>query len=148
MICSLIQPKLWVGPTPRSEEDFTHLRSLNITAVLSLQDEQDRDYAGIESERVAAARAGVVFESVPVKDFNNDELKLRLPECVTVLERFVHQGHSVYVHCHAGISRSPTVIVAYLCWCTGRELEGALSHVRQCRPCFPIADAIRDACWH
>jgi len=35
MICSLIQPNLWVGPTPRSEKDFIHLRSLNIPLSLA-----------------------------------------------------------------------------------------------------------------
>jgi atypical dual specificity phosphatase len=148
MICSLIQPNLWVGPTPRTDGDFNHLQSLKITAVLSLQNEDDRDYGGVGSERAAAARAGLVFENVPVKDFNNTELQLRLPDCVRALEGLLHQGHSVYVHCHAGITRSPTVIAAYLHWCCGWKLDVSLAHVKQCRPCFPIEDVIRHARWN
>jgi protein-tyrosine phosphatase len=147
MICSLIRPNLWVGPDLRVDQDFKHLQSLKITAVLSLQDEEDRGYGGIESERAAAARAGLAFESVPVKDFSNADLQLRLPECVAALERLLGQGHTVYVHCHAGISRSPSVIAAYLHWCSGWDLDQALAHVRQCRPCAPIEDAIRNAHW-
>jgi atypical dual specificity phosphatase len=147
MICSVIQPNLWVGPDLRTDDDFEHLQSLRITAVLSLQHEGDRNYAGIESERSAARRAGLTFESVPVKDFNNAALQLRLPDCVTALARLLDQGHIVYVHCQAGITRSPSVVAAYLHWCSGWELDQALAHVRKCRPCAPIEDAIRNASW-
>ena len=99
---------------------------------------------GVESEPVAAAKAGLAFESVPVKDFNNVELQQCLPKCVDTLARLVGQGHTVYVHCHSGVSRSPTVIAAYLHWCLDWELDRALSHVRQCRPCFPIEMVIRN----
>jgi protein-tyrosine phosphatase len=147
MICSLIQPNLWLGPALRGPEDFTHLQSLKITAVLSLENDDDRDYSGIESERSATGRAGLVFENVAVKDFNNAQLEQRLPECVKALERLLYEGHTVYVHCHAGITRSPTVVVAYLHWYCGWELDEALIHVKHCRPCFPIEDAIRNAQW-
>ena len=147
MICSPVQSNLWVGPTPRTAEDFTHLQSLHITAVLSLQDEKDRGYLGIEAERAAAIRAGLAFESVPIKDFSNADLQLGLPQSVTSLGRLLDQGQVVYVHCHAGITRSPTVIAAYLHWSSGWTLERALAHVKQCRPCFPIEDVIRNARW-
>jgi len=107
MTCSPIQPNLWVGPGPRDDEDFKNLRSLNITAVLSLQDEEDRGDGGIESERAAAARVGLAFESVPVKDFSNADLQLRLPKCIAALALLLGQGHSVYVHCTAGVSLLP-----------------------------------------
>jgi protein-tyrosine phosphatase len=147
MICSPIQPNIWVGPTLRTPEDFTHLQSLKITAILSLQSDDDRDYNGVESERAAAVRVGMVFENIAVKDFNNTQLQTRLPECVKALERLLHEGHTVYVHCHVGITRSPTVCAAYLHWCCGWKLDEALAHLRRCRPCFPIEDAIRNARW-
>lgn len=131
MICSLIQPNLWVGPALRVDEDFEHLLSLKITAILSLQDEKDWGYGSVESERVAAARAGLAFERVPVKDFSNADLTLGPPECVTARARLLGEGHTAYVHCHAGITRPPTVIAAYLHWCSGWELERALAHVRR-----------------
>jgi atypical dual specificity phosphatase len=147
MICSCIQPNLWLGPALRTLEEFTHLQSLKITAILSVQDEDDRNYDGIDSERASASKAGLAFASVAVRDFDNAQLQERLPECVRVLERLLHQGHTVYVHCHAGISRSPTVVAAYLHWCCGWKLDEALTHVKRCRPCSPMADAITHAQW-
>lgn len=147
MICSRIQRNLWVGPDPRDDEDFKNLQALNITAVLSLQDEEDRGEGGIEAERAAAARVGLAFESVPVKDFSNADLQLRLPKCVAALGHLLGQGHTVYVHCTAGVSRSPSVVAAYLHWCSGWDLDQALTHVMQCRRCYPLEDAIRNARW-
>jgi protein-tyrosine phosphatase len=150
MTCSLIQPNLRVGPDPRDDEDFKNVQSLKVTAVLSLQDEEDRGDGGIESERAAAARVGLAFESVPVKDFSNADLQLRLPKCVAVLAHLLGEGHTVYVHCTAGVSRSPSVVAAYLHWCSGWDLDQALVHVmecRRCRRCYPIEDAIRNAHW-
>lgn len=141
----MIQPNLWVGPDLREDENFRFLRALAITAILSLQDDGDRGADGIESERKAAVNAGMVFENVPVKDFSMADLQLRLPACAAALERLVSQGHTVYVHCTAGVARSPTVVAAYLHWGCGWELERALEHLQECRPCAPCGDAIRAA---
>ena len=56
MTCWPIQPNLWAGPDPRDDEDFRNLQSQNITAVLSLQDEQDRGDGG--SSRSGRRRLG------------------------------------------------------------------------------------------
>jgi len=50
------------------------------------------------------------------------QLQTCLPDSVAVLERMLKQGHSVYVHCSAGVNRSPTVVAAYLHWWLGYEL--------------------------
>ena len=101
MTCWPIQPNLWAGPDPRDDEDFRNLQSQNITAVLSLQDEEDRGDGGIESERAAAARVGLAFESVPVKDFSNADLQLRLPQCVAALAHLsaAHCVRSLHCRC-------------------------------------------------
>ena len=66
---------------------------------------------------------------------------------VAALERMLKQGHSVYVHCSAGVNRSPTVVAAYLHWCLGYELLQALIHLHACRRCLPDAEAIHGARW-
>jgi atypical dual specificity phosphatase len=147
LTCSRIQANLWVGPAPHRNQDFKHLQSLKITAILSLQDEEERGHDGIERERAEAVRAGLAFENISVKDFDNDDLQLRLPECVAALARLVRQGHTVYVHCNAGISRSPTVIAANLHGCSKWRLERAIAHVMRCRRCLPLEDAIRNSRW-
>lgn len=145
MRCDCVLPHLFVGPDPRDEADFATLRSLRISAILSLQTEDDLREGGIERERGAASRAGLVFCSVPVTDFDRIELQRKLPECVTALGGLLKAGHTVYLHCTAGVNRSPTVAVAYLHWCRARPLEDALACVLEARNCAPDAEAIRCA---
>jgi hypothetical protein len=56
--------------------------SVKITAILSLQTDQDRTGGGIEGERAAADKAGLVFCSVPIEDFNRAEPPICLPDSV------------------------------------------------------------------
>lgn len=51
----------------------------------------------------------------------------------TIYERLV-TGETVYVHCHAGISRSATLVLALLIRYFGYGYESALAHVKKYRP--------------
>ena len=127
------------------QEDFEHLRSQGITVILSLQTVDDVGERGIESEETAAKSANLHFYNVPVADFDASELKQKLPACVTELKRLIKDGQTVYLHCTAGVTRSPTVAVAYLYWCLGWPLEQALTRVQEARNCCPLPDVIRRA---
>ena len=147
MNCHRVLPNLFVGPDPREGADFEALRSLKITAVLSLQTKDDLRDRGPGWEQKAAGAAGLDFLNVPVTDFDSADLQRKLPECVRALDGMLKAGHSVYVHCTAGVSRSPTVVVAYLHWCQAWPLARALAHVKKIRECCPNSEAIRHADW-
>jgi len=147
MNCHRVLPSLFVGPDPREGADFEALRSLAITAILSLQTSDDHRDRGVGWEEEAARAAGLDFLSIPVTDFDSANLRHKLPECVKALDQMLKAGHSVYVHCTAGVSRSPTVVVAYLHRCLAWPLAQALSHVTEIRDCCPNSEAIRHANW-
>jgi protein-tyrosine phosphatase len=69
----------------------------------------------------------------------------KLPKCVAAVEQILEAGETLYLHCTAGINRSPTVAAAYLYGCLHWPLERALEHVRGSRGCCPDADVIRRA---
>lgn len=142
-----VMPSLFVGPVPRDASDFEELRSLKITAILSLQTEDDLRDRGPGWERKSAAVVGLAFRNVPVQDFDSADLRRKLPECVFALDGMLKAGHSVYVHCTAGVSRSPTVVAAYLHWCLDWPLRRALAHLRKARHCSPNSAVIGDAEW-
>lgn len=50
-------------------------------------------------------------------------------------------GGTVLTHCHAGVSRSPTLLACYLYTC-GFDFYRALSSLTSARPCVKPADAI------
>jgi hypothetical protein len=54
MKCDRVIPHLFVGPAPLADDDFQQLKTLNVTAILSLQTEEDGKEGAIEYERNAA----------------------------------------------------------------------------------------------
>ena len=140
-----IVPNLLVGPAPMDDADFRQLKALKITAILSFQTDEDGPEGAIENERIAAIKAGMSFTNVPVTDFDRLELARKLPECVQALEQILARGDALYLHCTAGVNRSPTVAAAYLHWSLGWPLEKVLEHIEMCRNCCPDGEAIRRA---
>lgn len=141
-----ILPKLFVGSHPASAGDIEILRrEAGITAVLNLQTDDDMRHFKLDWNSLASrySSCGIHLRRVPVRDFDPLDLKEKLPSCVSALKGLMDSAHTVYLHCSAGAGRSPTVAVAYLSWCCGWDLEAALDHVRQCRPCLPNVEAIR-----
>lgn len=145
MECSKILSRLYCGSCPESTGDIDALRSIGIKAVLSLQTDEDLVYWGIKWDRLAAyyRKSGIEVRRVPVRDFSPEDLRRHLPRCVDVLGELLRSEHTVYVHCNAGVNRSPTVVIAYLHWVEHWDLEQALTHVRACRDCEPYLEAIR-----
>ena len=65
----------------------------------------------------------------------------KLVHAVDWIQGCLTGGHRVLVHCHAGMSRSPAVVAAYLYTC-GFDFDQALHFIQQRRPVVDIAPAI------
>jgi hypothetical protein len=141
-----VLPNLLVGSCPAGKEDIERLkRQFGVTAVLNVQTDEDFAHWGIDFAGLEAwyGACGVKIRRLPVRDFDPDELRWKLPECVELLDQLLRQGHTVYLHCSAGVNRSPSVAIAYLCWIGGWTFEAATGHVMACRPCDPYLESIR-----
>lgn len=144
--CGCVQPNLFVGSDPKDDADFERLRSMKVTAILSLQSEEDVQMGGLQSRRNAAAHRGMIFRNVPVGDLDRADLRRKLRDCVAVLDDLLKSGRIVYLHCTAGVSRSPTVAAAFLHWKLGWTLEKAITQVMTVPNCCPDAEIIRGEC--
>ena len=145
MNVSQILPNLFVGTFPKGPVDIDRLRREGVTAVLNAQTDDDMAYTGVNWNRMESnyREAGVEYRRVPVGDFDKADLRRQLPKCVEVLDELLRAGHTVYVHCNMGINRSPSIVIAYLHWILGWDLDKATDHVMKCRSCDPYVDAIR-----
>jgi hypothetical protein len=146
MDADYILPNLLVGSCPTTAEDIDRLkRDLAVTTVLNLQTEDDFDFWGIDWDVMLTRyqHLGIEVRRVPVRDFDPDDLRRNLPQCVTVLDELLNSGRTVFLHCNAGVNRSPTVAIAYLCWIEGWPLEVATEHVVTSHPCDPYLESIR-----
>jgi len=145
-----IEPNLFVGSCPHDAEDVERLRSEHgVTAVLNVQTDEDMEDCGIVWNvlRGAYEQAGIALRHEPVRDFDAEALRNRLPDCVQALQDLLDEEHTVYVHCTYGINRSPTTVIAYLHRCQGWELGDAVGHILRCRACDPLVQAIVAADW-
>ncbi len=135
-----------VGAYPSSIEEIDHLRQkIGVTAVLNLQTDEDMKRLACDWRSLSAhyRRWKMAVRRVSVRDFDGEDLRQKLPECVQALGELLRNGHTVYVHCTAGLGRSPSVVVAYLHWVQQLDLETAAKAVQQHRPCSPNLEAIR-----
>ncbi|MGH2360857.1 MAG: protein-tyrosine phosphatase family protein [bacterium] len=53
---------------------------------------------------------------------------------MTLVRRLIQNGHTVFLHCTAGMNRSPTVALMYLNMIEGMPVEEALATVQLSRP--------------
>ncbi len=112
---SQIFPQLFLGSHPESMDEIERLRRASgITAVLNLQTDEDMQSIRLAWEPLEAHYSACRIDlcRVPVRDFDLEDLRDKLPECVRALERLLAVGHTIYLHCTAGTGRSPTVAIA------------------------------------
>lgn len=141
-----ILPNLLVGACPQSCEDIDRLnREYGVTAVLNLQTDDDFAYWGIAWEQLEEyyQQAGILVRRVPVRDFDAQDLRRRLPDTARVVHELMEAGHTLLVHCSAGANRSPSAVIAYLHWYCDMELGEAVEAVASRRLCDPDVGTIR-----
>lgn len=139
-----VTSRLWFGPHPKTIEDIDRLRQdLAVTAILNLQTDEDMASVNLDWQLLEThyRNRAVLLRRVPMKE-EQTELRNKLLRCVLALEELLAAGHAVYLHCTAGVARSPTVAVGYLHYSLGWDLEAAVRYVKQIRQCSPYVETL------
>jgi atypical dual specificity phosphatase len=138
-------PNLYVGTLPKTFEDVERLmREIGITAVINLQTDEDFEWYQIDWPKIQAyyGRFRLDFIRKPIRDFELESLRDELPAATAVVNEFAQAGHTIYLHCTAGVNRSPTVAIGYLYRYLGYDLETAIRIVKTSRVCDPYIEAL------
>lgn len=146
MTCSKILPRLYVGSGPCGLTDVRRLqKELGVTAVLNLQTDDDLRAQPLDPVRLETTYRsfGIEMRRIPIRDVHPDDLREKLPSAASILWEFLEAGHVVFVHCTAGVGRSPSVVIAYLHWFRSWRLRAAERHVQRYHSCMPNVQAIR-----
>ena len=78
---------------------------------------------------------GIRYLEVTILDVPEESLEVHFPNCFAFIDESLatEQGH-VLVHCNAGVSRSVSIVTAYIMRRRKWTLERALEHIRMTRP--------------
>jgi len=122
-VASEILPYLLIGNQrdAASKERLTELgvtHVLNVTAHLPLHFEDD----------------GITYMRLPASDSGSQNLKQYFSEAIRFIESAQASNGKVLVHCQAGVSRSPSIVAAYLIARSRKTLSEAFSFIKDRRP--------------
>jgi len=98
------------------------LEALGITHVLSVLPISPHHFPGIR------------YKKLSVEDSLGANLFTHFPSCCAWIDESLQSGGSVIVHCAAGISRSATVVCAYLMYKENISAAAALRSLRNVHP--------------
>uniref|UniRef100_A0A667Z2N4 Dual specificity phosphatase 22 n=1 Tax=Myripristis murdjan TaxID=586833 RepID=A0A667Z2N4_9TELE len=99
------------------------LAQYNITHILSIHD------------TAAPILEGMTYLCISAADHSKQNLVQYFRDSIAFIHESRMKGEGVLVHCVAGVSRSVTLVVAYIMTVTGRGWVESLAAVRAARPC-------------
>ena len=119
-------PNLYIGPW----EARSDVEKLNVKCVVSVLTNKERGYSIYPAE----LPENVIEHSYDINDVPNATLEPVLDQCLSIIHQTLTAGSGVLVHCAAGISRSASVIIAYLIQYEGMTMTDAIRHLKSVRP--------------
>ena len=83
-------------------------------------------------------------QRVIITDFDDRSLLDGLDEAVGAVNDMISSGHATYLHCTAGVNRSPTTAIAWLVRHGGLPLDAAWDQVTSRRRCMPNRKVLQE----
>jgi protein-tyrosine phosphatase len=124
---SLVEPGLWLGGAEHAY-NIGFMKGAKITHVINCADELNREY-GLE----------ISVSNIPLQDLDSEEEEPNARENILHAASLLHkirqgeQNSVLLIHCRAGISRSPTVVMAWLILHRGLTYKEAWDIVSKAR---------------
>ncbi|KAJ3588951.1 hypothetical protein NHX12_009804 [Muraenolepis orangiensis] len=123
-VVSAILPFLFLG-NERDAQDLDLLLRLNVAFVVNVT-------THLPLYHLTTGR--VRYKRLPATDNSKQDLRRYFEEVFEFIEEARQTGRGVLVHCQAGVSRSATVVIAYLMKHTLMTMTDAYKYVRGRRP--------------
>jgi protein-tyrosine phosphatase len=140
-----VAERLWIGSCPGTPEIVQTLGEVvGVTGLVSLQTDDDLRSLGLSWSLLSGllTRAGIAAERVPIEDFDEEALVGALPDAIDAVHRMISAGRTTYLHCTAGLNRSPTVAIGYLIEHGGLTRAEAWRRVHERRRVMPLTEAL------
>jgi protein-tyrosine phosphatase len=115
-----ITNKIYLG-NEEAAKNFEMLTKLEITHIL---------ICGVDLVKFFPEK--FVYHMVELEDHPNENILKLLSKCL----KFIQSGKKVFVHCWAGVSRSASIVIAYLIWSKKISFDQAYEEVKSKRECI------------
>nr|XP_028586151.1 dual specificity protein phosphatase 5 [Podarcis muralis] len=116
-----ILPFLYLGSAYHASK-CESLANLNITALLNVSRKSSEPFTD-----------QYCYKWIPVEDNHTADISSHFQEAIEFIDCTRRAGGKILVHCEAGISRSPTICMAYLMKMRKFRLEEAFDYIKQRR---------------
>ena len=122
----ILPDELAVGSFPKEDSSIFKLRKEGITAVLTLTEE---DEITVPEE----LKHNFVWERVAIPDGYTGGVPSveQFEQARSILQRWSKKMHAIYVHCLAGVGRSPSVCSLHVMAKQDSSLEDAIQFVKK-----------------
>ncbi|CAG5896655.1 unnamed protein product [Menidia menidia] len=134
-----VLPDLYLGNF-KDARDREQLARNNITHILSIHDSaapilQVRTFQPSDNCMVCFVHQEMTYLCILAADLPTQNLTQHFKQSIMFMHESRLKREGVLVHCLAGVSRSVTLVVAYIMTVTGLGWQDALAAVRVARPC-------------
>ena len=116
---------------------FSVLRDLGVTAVLNAAQGDLEGWSVVNTKQSYYEPKGIQFLGVPAIDLNSFPLRDYFVQAADWIENILKGGGVVLVHCVQGISRSATLILAFLIIKKKMTLQQGIEMIKKKRSIAP-----------
>jgi protein-tyrosine phosphatase len=128
--------RIFIGTYLQYEIDFKRISQNGTNAIINLQTDKDLSDRKLDINQLKqySEKYGIEMIRYPIEDFNKKDMLIKLKGAGDLLHQLIQEGKIVYIHCTAGIGRSPAVVIIYLVLYENYTIENAVRYVKQSRP--------------
>jgi protein-tyrosine phosphatase len=119
-----IQKHVYLGNIKSAINSYI-ISKYNITAILNVSS---------FDLKINLPNIKINYLHIPFKDSQEEYIINYIPRAVGFIIDCVNSSQNILVHCIQGISRSPSIVIAYLMISCGQSLYDAYHYVKQNRP--------------
>ncbi|ESP04713.1 hypothetical protein LOTGIDRAFT_135743 [Lottia gigantea] len=141
--CDEVFPGIVLGEGIVAKSPST-LKKLRITHILNTALGKTRYH--VNSNHVMYRKYDIQFKGIEATDQMNFDLSLYFYSCAEFIHDALQKDGEVYVHCVQGVSRSATIVIAYLMIKHHMTAQDALRLVRSKREVCPNDGFLQQLC--
>ncbi|XP_021373972.1 dual specificity protein phosphatase 3-like isoform X4 [Mizuhopecten yessoensis] len=138
-----VYPGIIIGDKVCSK-DKGQLKALGVTHVVNCC--QGIKLNQVDSDAAYFRDAGIDFHGIKALDHSSYNMTPHFSAAAKFIEKALKSNGKIYVHCSMGISRSATVVLAFLLLKQNLGLMEAVKTIRAKREVFPNEGFIRQLC--